>query len=95
VTAVWFDARGCLTEAGLAAVRAAAPAAPPPELAGHIAGCSHCQDRLLALGRPVARAPVAAPTGVQRWRLAILTGAVLAMALFALWTIWRLAAGRD
>jgi hypothetical protein len=92
VTAAWFDGRGCLTEAGVAAVRAAAPAPPPPDLANHISGCAACQERLLALGRPAPR-PSATPSGFQRWRLAILTGTVLLMALYALWTMWRLAGG--
>ncbi len=46
-----FDARGCLTDSGLAAVRGAAPGAVPPELAEHLAACRRCQYRLLSGGR--------------------------------------------
>jgi len=94
VTTTWFDSRGCLSAAGLEAVRAAAPDPVAPELAQHIASCAACQDRLLGEGRPATRTAVEPPTGLQRWRLAIFAGGVMLMALIALWTMWRLAAGR-
>ncbi|PYQ22213.1 MAG: hypothetical protein DMF79_06430 [Acidobacteria bacterium] len=53
----WLDARGCLTEAGFAAVSAAAVGQVPPELAGHLASCGRCQQRLLGGGaeRPAVK----------------------------------------
>jgi hypothetical protein len=42
------DARGCLTPRGFAALERAPPGAAPAELAGHLAGCGHCQQRWLA-----------------------------------------------
>jgi hypothetical protein len=43
-----FDARGCLNEAGLATLRDSPIGAAPPELAGHLASCLRCQERMLA-----------------------------------------------
>ena len=53
----WLDARGCLTEAGFAAVSAAAVGLVPPELAAHLASCGRCQQRLLGGGveRPAVK----------------------------------------
>ena len=53
----WLDARGCLSEAGFAAVSAAAVGQVPPELAGHLASCGRCQQRLLGGGveRPAVK----------------------------------------
>ena len=43
-----FDERGCLSPAGIAALRAAPIGAAPPNLAGHLASCARCQERMLA-----------------------------------------------
>ncbi len=42
------DARGCLTEAGLAALAAAPAGQAPGDAAAHLAGCARCQRRFLA-----------------------------------------------
>jgi hypothetical protein len=47
----YLDARGCLSERGLAALASAAVGQAPPEVAAHLAGCARCQDRLLGVGR--------------------------------------------
>jgi hypothetical protein len=86
------DERGCLTVAGLAAVRAAPPGQAPAELAGHLASCARCQDRLLAGGA----AELAARKKTQpppRWRLAAIVVALLLLVLSILVTAERLAGG--
>jgi hypothetical protein len=45
-----LDGRGCLTEAGFAALDAAPPGRGPAEAAAHLAGCARCQRRFLARG---------------------------------------------
>src|SRR6185369_16981682 len=49
MSGAWFDARGCLAAEGVSAIRDAPPGAAPEELAGHVAGCARCQQRLLTL----------------------------------------------
>lgn len=49
------DDRGCLTEAGLQALRSAAAGRAPAELATHLAGCVRCQERALAVDAPRPR----------------------------------------
>ena len=44
---VLFDARGCLTSAGLATLSAAPPGRAPEDLARHVAACRSCQRRWL------------------------------------------------
>jgi hypothetical protein len=83
-----------LTEPEIAAVLAAAPAPPAPAQATHIAGCPSCQDRLLAHGRTTPKV-TERPQGLTRWRLAILSGALLLMGLVALWSIWRVVAAGE
>lgn len=74
----WLDARGCLTEAGFAAVSAAAVGRVPGELAAHLATCGRCQQRLLGGG--VKRPPVAKRKVPSLGRmLALLAAAVLAI----------------
>jgi hypothetical protein len=78
-----LDARGCLTEAGLRALAAAAPGAAPPELASHVALCARCQDRMLA----AARGPAAAakpPSASRLWMGIFVAVAGLLLALTAL-----------
>jgi hypothetical protein len=88
--AALLDARGCLTEAGHAALASARPGQAPPELAAHLASCSRCQLRLLA-GGPVALAMRKRKPPPPRWRLlAVLVAAVL-LVLTAYVTLSRFA----
>lgn len=85
------DARGCLTDAGFAALAGARPGEAPGELAAHLASCARCQDRVLAAAagadaaarrRPEARSPR------SRWgMLAIVVGVLLAAMLGLLATL--------
>lgn len=83
------DERGCLTEAGLQALRAAPPGQAPAELAGHVAACARCQERLLAGG-------VAALAGRKKkappppWRLAAVVVVSVLLILTILVTLQRL-----
>jgi hypothetical protein len=43
-----FDGRGCLSPEGLTTLRNAPIGAAPPDLAGHLASCPRCQERMLA-----------------------------------------------
>ncbi|PYQ21692.1 MAG: hypothetical protein DMF81_14655 [Acidobacteria bacterium] len=43
-----FDARGCLTPAGFAALARAPAGRGPAELAAHLASCARCQEHMLA-----------------------------------------------
>jgi hypothetical protein len=64
VTAL-VDVRGCLTDAGIASLRAAEPGRARPELSAHLASCARCQQRILALDAPAHRKagpPAKAPT---------------------------------
>ena len=45
-----LDDRGCLTEAGFAALDVAPPGRGPAEAASHLAACARCQRRFLARG---------------------------------------------
>jgi len=78
----WLDARGCLTEAGFAAVSAAAVGQVPPELAGHLASCWRCQQRLLAGGveRPAVKRKTP-PLGRMLFVLAAVVLTVLGLLL--------------
>lgn len=85
------DARGCLTEAGLAALQAAPPGQAPAELAGHLAACARCQERLLAGGAAalLARKKTEPPPA---WRLVAIVVAALLLVVSVLVTLQRLAA---
>ncbi|MET0555124.1 MAG: hypothetical protein ABW221_18925 [Vicinamibacteria bacterium] len=76
------DARGCLTDAGFAALAAARPGQAPAELAAHLAGCARCQDRVLqaATGTDAAsRTRGAVRSSRRRWgALALVIGILLA-----------------
>lgn len=81
-----LDARGCLTEAGLAALAGAAPGAAPPDLAQHVASCARCQELWLKSDSPGPHRPrlTQEETARRRWgRTAIVLG-VLLFALGAL-----------
>jgi hypothetical protein len=93
VTAL-LDARGCLTDAGFAALDAAPPGLGPAELAAHLAGCGRCQRRYLARGGEKGAGIRAVPGTATRpplWRtvavalaaLLLLLSAVAAMRMLA------------
>ena len=68
-----LDAHGCLSPAGLDALRKAAPGQAPHDAAAHVAACTRCQKRLLSEGGPGALhtgkpRPTQAP---PPWRTAI------------------------
>jgi hypothetical protein len=86
-----LDPRGCLTPAGLAAVRESPPGQAPADLARHLATCARCQSRLLgadlaveraARGRPAATGGLGAPG--RLWRVGAFIVAALVLALGAL-----------
>ena len=78
-----FDARGCLTDAGLAALAGAAPGAAPPELARHVSSCARCQELWLKSASPEPRAPRLTPAEASRRRWGM-TAIVLFVLMFAL-----------
>jgi hypothetical protein len=82
-----LDARGCLTEAGLAALDKAPPGRGPADAAAHLAGCARCQRRFLARGgqdaagiSPTPRTAVAPPL----WRTIAVVVAVIVLAITAM-----------
>jgi hypothetical protein len=81
-----FDARGCLTDAGLAALAGAPPGAAPPELAGHVSACARCQELWLKSASPEPRGPRLTPAEAsrRRWGMAAIVLFVLMFALVAL-----------
>jgi hypothetical protein len=80
-----FDARGCLTPAGLAAFQRAAPGRAPAEVAAHVAACARCQQRLLGSLREPASARSSSPPSSRRSGSRLLWIAALAIgALFLL-----------
>jgi hypothetical protein len=85
-----FDATGCLTAEGLAAVAGSVPGKVAPEAARHLATCVRCQQRALSGGvdrpvRPASRPPVPSVK-----RALLLLGLVLVAVLFFFWTLHRL-----
>jgi hypothetical protein len=89
------DAHGCLSPAGVSALKAAPPGGAPHELALHVAGCARCQRKLLESatandplkkGRGSPR-PVAPSMG----RTLLLAALVMATILFFLYTLRKLA----
>jgi len=79
---------GCLTDAQLAELRAAAPGQAPQALARHLATCERCQARaLFGADRPPGRTkPVPEFPSVRR---AIFLGALVLVAMAAFF--WSLA----
>ena len=79
------DMKGCLTEAGLRAFRAAAAGRAPAELATHVAACARCQDRVLAADEGTA-GPGKRREPPPLWRIFafFFGGLLLALVLF-LW----------
>lgn len=81
-----LDGRGCLTEAGFAALDAAPPGRGPADAAAHLAGCSRCQRRFLARGGKDAAGISATPTRAVApplWRTVVVVFAVLVLAVTA------------
>ena len=83
-TGALLDRNGCLTAAGLAALRGAAPGRAPKEVAAHVAACARCQQRLLSGLSGPAAAPAAAPKrrspGVRLlWLLVLVVFGLLAL----------------
>lgn len=86
-----FDARGCLTPAGLAALRSAPPGRAPKEVAAHLAGCPRCQQRLFdGLRGPGAAAPARRAASGARlvWLLVLVVFGLLALVGGLLATRW-------
>lgn len=87
------DTKGCLTEAGLQAFRAAPPGRAPAELAAHVAGCARCQDRALAADEGTA-GPGKRREPPPLWRVfALFFGGLLIAVVLFLWTRRILAPG--
>jgi hypothetical protein len=88
MTAELVDARGCLTDAGFAALQAAPPGEAPAELAAHLAACARCQDRVLLAGAGVEAAARARTSerrsDRRRWGALALVMAVLLIAIAGL-----------
>ena len=82
----WLDARGCVTEAGMAVIAAAPPGKVPPELASHLAACGPCQQRLLGGGQERPRVPAKSPKAVLG-RALLVVGAAVAAILGVLLTL--------
>jgi hypothetical protein len=84
-----FDTRGCLTAAGLEAVRRAPVGGAPAELAQHLAACARCQERLLAVDAgDRERRPVRRPQPLRTALLMLLFLLVAALSLVAMY--WHL-----
>lgn len=78
-----LDRNGCLTAAGLAALRGAAPGRAPKEVAAHVATCARCQQRLLSgLSSPAAATAApkrGAPGARLLWLLVLVVFGLLAL----------------
>jgi hypothetical protein len=85
LTAV-LDGRGCLTEAGVAALDNAPPGQGPADAAAHLAGCGRCQRRFLARGGKEVAGISATPRNVVApplWRTVAVVVAVLVLVVTA------------
>ena len=78
-----FDARGCLTQDGLAALSGTVPGAAPPELARHVSACARCQELWLKSASAAPRTPRLTPAEASRRRWGM-TAIVLGVLMFAL-----------
>ena len=78
-----FDARGCLTAAGLAALERAQPGAAPAELAAHVGSCGRCQQHLLSSLREPGREAASRkqpPSGSRMvWMVVLVLGGLVAL----------------
>jgi hypothetical protein len=84
--AALFDAKGCLTDPGVAMLASAPVGEAPPELAAHVASCGRCQERLLASGegRAERRERKEPPPA---WRVWVVMGGAVLLLLSILVTI--------
>jgi hypothetical protein len=85
------DDKGCLTAAGLQALREAPPGKAEAELASHLAGCARCQERLLAGDVPRGARPKKTPP--PPWRLGLVVVLVVLVVLTVMATLQRLGGG--
>jgi hypothetical protein len=84
---------GCLTDAQLAQLQAAAPGKAPEAFARHLASCERCQARALFGGeRRRASSRKAPPTMPSLRRALFLTALILAAVAAFAWTVQKLAA---
>ncbi len=84
-----LDSSGCLTEAGIAAVKSAVPGQTAPEVAAHLATCGRCQERVLTGGvpRPPRKEMPALPSVGRAFLMLAL---ILFSIFFFLWTLRKL-----
>jgi len=83
---------GCLTDAQLTELQAAAPGRAPEALARHLASCDRCQARALFGAERVVGGPRKAPPEPPSvGRAVLLAGLVLAAMGAFLWTLLKLA----
>ncbi len=87
-----FDQRGCLTEAGLAALSGAPPGRAPDAAAQHMAACRSCQERwLLRALTPEERARRSktprADAKARFWRIVVFAIVALTLAVGTLATL--------
>lgn len=83
---------GCLTDAQLAQLQAAAPGRAPEALAHHLASCDRCQARALFGAERVVGGPRKAPPQPPSVGRALLLAGVVLAAMGALfWTLLKLA----
>jgi hypothetical protein len=87
-----LDAGGCLTAEGLAALAQAPVGQAPPEVATHIAGCTRCQDRLLAAGR--APGERREGPGKRPYQNLLVVGGILLLTIVMLGITLAMLAGR-
>ena len=90
-----LDANGHLSTAGLVALQAAPAGRAPAELAGHLAACAACQEKLLVASTPgprrrPGRKPMALAPSPGRTILLLLLTVLFVM--IALWSLRRLVA---
>jgi len=81
----YFDAMGCLSPSGMAALQAASTGKVPPEIAAHFAQCRRCQERLLlAAAAAEGAGPISRDLSRLRSRVRWVAGIVIALLLLAL-----------
>jgi hypothetical protein len=85
-----FDAAGCLSPEGIAAVAGSVPGRVAPEAARHLAACTRCQQRVLSGGVDRPRRKAQPPPLPSVKRAMLLLGLVLVVVLFFFWTLHRL-----
>ena len=85
-----LDTRGCVTEAGFAALDAAPPGRGPADVAAHLASCGRCQRRFLARGGAEAAGIRAVPGTAERpplWRTIVIAAAALVLLVTAIFGV--------